>query len=520
MSSGSNRLGRGVSRIWTRLLAFNVLLVFIPAAGLLYLNTYERQLLAAQERGMVQQGRLLAAALAAPDGISAWDSERVLLRLHRRHQSRLRVIDVDGALLADSSRLGPRREPGAEGAARASGPRSTSLYRLGAWPFRLYRRLFRGGDAMESSSDYYTSKPRLLGQEVLAALAGRYGATTRISEGQASVTLYVAIPIRWLDTVQGAVLVSQSTLDILEMLDAVRLDIFRVVLISLAVAAVLSLLVSTTIARPLIRLRDEASQIVDERGRLTGSFSGSRRRDEIGDLSRALEQLTERLRGHVDFVESFASDVSHELKNPLAAIRSAGDLLADLEDGPQRDRMVAVINQEVARMERLVSAVRDIARLDAQSIADQAEPVDVSALVRALVAHSGKQAPDSVRLELEGLAEGPVVRAVPQQLEQVFANLLDNAVSFSPAGGTVSIAVGETDGRCVVSVADQGPGVPREHSERIFDRFFSFRPEEIGDDHVGLGLSIARAIVVGHGGEIAVGAGEAGARFEVRLPLA
>ncbi len=525
MTAGASRdrsawesIRRFSSRIWIRLLAFNVLLVFLPAAGLLYLNTYERQMLAAQEREMVQQGRLLAAALAAPEEIDAWYAERVLLRLHRRHQARLRVLDAQGNLLADSSVLGPKREgPSKGGTAPVAKPRQDLLYRLGALPFRLYRKL-AGRRTSVAGGDYYSGAKRFAGDEVRAALAGRYGATTRISEGQRSVTLYAAIPIRWESEILGAVLVSQSTLAILQMLDEVRLDILRVVLASVLAAIVLSLLVSMTIAWPLTRLRSEALQIVDERGRLQRSFVGSRRRDEIGELSRALEEITERLRGHVEFIESFASDVSHELKNPLASIRSATELLGEVDDAADRQRMIAIVKREVARMERLLTGVREVAHLDASSPEDF-EVIDLMGLLRGAVESARLRADDRVRLSLRGDGEHRV-RGSSERLNQVFANLLDNACSFSPPGGEIEVEVKAESQSVVVSVADVGPGIPDEHRERVFDRFFTFRPDSPnGKGHVGLGLAIARAIARRHGGEIEVGDQRPqGAHLVVSLP--
>ncbi len=509
---------RLLARIWIRLLAFNVLLVFLPAAGLLYLNTYERQLLAAQEREMVQQGRLFAAALAATETIDAWYSERVLLRLHNRSQARMRVIGEDGALIADSSHLGPKREPGEVVTKSApSEPRASLLYRLGALPFRLYRGVFERSEGYESG-DFYADNEFVQGAEVRAALAGRYGAATRITPGRQSVTLYTAIPIRWAGEVLGVVLVSQSTRGILAMLDAVRLDIFRVVLASIAVAALLSLYLAATFARPLSRLRGEALQIVDERGRLKRGFGGSDRRDEIGDLSRALEQLTARLQRHVDFTESFASDVSHEFKNPLASIRSATELLADVQDPADRERMISIVVREVARMERLLSGVRDVTRADADVEHDRAE-VDLGQLVRGVI-ESARMRDATRRIEFSGLDEKLFVQGSSERLTQVVNNLLDNALSFSPKEEAVVVDLRVDGNDIVLAIADSGPGIPPEHRERVFDRFFTFRPSSPnGKGHVGLGLPIAQAIARGHGGDVAVCADTRdGARLELRLP--
>jgi two-component system sensor histidine kinase ChvG len=524
MNTLGERARRIVARISIRLLAFNVLLVFLPAAGLLYLDTYEKQLLAAQERSMVQQGRLLAAALAEPDGIDPWYAERLLRQLRRRHQARLRVVDVNGYLVADSSQLGPRREPREDGgAARPSldGANRSWLYRLGALPFRLYRQMTRAPGRGFESSDYYADRERLQGSEMLAAFAGRYGATTRISGGQRSVTLYTAIPIAWQGDVIGVALVSQSTLGILQMLYEVRVDIFIVVLASVAAAAVLSLLVSTTIARPLRRLRAEARAIVDRRGRLQREFRGSARGDEIGDLSRALEDLTRRLRGHVEFIEAFASDVSHEFKNPLASIRSASELLTDASTPEERKHLIDIAHREVARMERLLAAVREITHIDAQLDREGVGPVDVAGLLRGLVAGSVRDSGPEVTIDTSQLGGECLVCGSEDRLGQVFGNLLDNAASFSPPGGRVRVDVRNGGDTVRIGVEDDGPGVSPENRDKIFERFFSFRPgAEDGDGHTGLGLPIARAVVESYGGTIVLDEAHlGGSRFEVRLPL-
>lgn len=519
---GWERARTFLARISIRLLAFNVLLVFLPAAGLLTLDTYERQLLRAQERAMVQQGRLLAAALASPEGIEAWRADTILMDLRQHQQARLRVVDARGRLLADSSRLGPQREPEASSIDAAGGAPDGILYRIGALPFRLYRRVAEPPQPPLDAGEFYSGKSELRGDEIQAALQGRYGATTRISGGQRSVTLYAAIPIRYDHQVIGAVLASQSTYGILQALYAVRLDMFKVVLAALAAAAVLSLLVSTTIARPLRRLRAEALALVDRRGRLQGGFRGSSTRDEIGDLARALEQLTARLRDHMSFVERVAAEVSHEFKNPLASIRTATELLPSVDDPEQRRRFLQIVQRDVARMERLLAGVREIARIDAQLDDDAPQPVDLGALLESIVEGYRLRARHGLSFELARPETGLVVQAVPDRLTQVFENLLDNAVSFSPAGSQVCVALGVAGRSALVTVADQGPGVPPEHVEKIFARFFSYRPgSPNANGHAGLGLPIAKAIVEGYGGTIeVVNPAEGGTRFEVRLRMA
>ena len=510
---------RFLSRISNRLLAFNLLLVFLPAFGILSLKTYEEQLRDQQERSMVQQGRLLAASLGERGPLQAAEAERILINMEQRFEARLRIIDRDLHLLADSSRLGPRRggEPAAE-KAEAEG-RQSWIYRLGSSIYRAYA-FFRPPEPPPRESDLYATAERLDGDEIRAALEGRYGATTRLSPTTRSVTLYSAIPIRSAGEVVGVALVSKSTFQILRALYELRISTFQVILGSVAAAVVLSLLVSTTIARPLQRLRKEAKALLDRRGRLKGSFKGSRRLDEIGDLSRALAELTRRLEGHIRFIESFASDVSHEFKNPLAAIRNATELLAEVDEPAERQRFIAMVQRDIARLEHLLSGVRDVSRIDAGLDDQPVEPVELDALLRGLIERY-EMKPCGTRYRLDLAGGGAVVEADPERLAQVFENLLDNAASFSPPGEEVTLALEVRDKKAIVTVRDRGPGIPPEHLEKIFSRFFSYRRNGTeGDGHTGLGLAIVKAIIDGYGGEVKATNHEAGgAVFETALPL-
>ncbi len=510
---------RFLSRISNRLLAFNLLLVFLPAFGILSLKTYELELREQQERSMVQQGRLLAATLGERGPLQAADAERILINMEQRFEARLRIIDRDLHLLADSSRLGPRRGgvPAAE-KAEAEG-RQDWIYRLGSSIYRAYL-FFRPPEPPLQESDLYATAERLDGEEIRAALEGRYGATTRLSPTTRSVTLYSAIPIRSDGEVVGVALVSKSTFQILRALYELRISTFQVILGSVAAAVVLSLLVSTTIARPLQRLRKEAKALLDRRGRLKGSFKGSRRLDEIGDLSRALAELTRRLERHIRFIESFASDVSHEFKNPLAAIRNATELLAEVEDPAERQRFIRMVQRDIARLEHLLSGVRDITRIDAELDDQPAEPVELAPLLGGLIERY-EMNPNGARYRLDLAASDAVVEADPERLAQVFENLLDNAASFSPPGEEVSVTLDVRGKQAVVTVRDRGPGIPEEHLEKIFSRFFSYRQNgSQGDGHTGLGLAIVKAIVDAYGGEVkAANHRDGGAVFETALPL-
>jgi two-component system sensor histidine kinase ChvG len=510
-----------LSRISVRLLAFNVLLVFLPAAGFLYLGTYERQLLRMQERSMVQQARLLAAALSEQGQLQTAEAEQILRNLQRRTEARLRVIDRQGNILADSSLLGPRREPAGEDSDLEAAGRGRLLYRLGALLAGLLPGPFARPEPAQQAPESSSPARLLRRSEIRAALDGRYGAATRISSGgQRSVTLYSAIPVRSGEEVVGAVLVSQSTFRILESLYEVRLGIFRVFLVSVGAAVVLSLIVAMTIARPLQRLRRQATQILDRRGRLKGHFRGSTRSDEIGDLARALEEQTRRLRGHLELTESFASDVSHEFKNPLASIRSATEVLGDVETPAERLRFLGIVEREVARLERLVTELQEISRIDARIEDEERGVVDLAALLDQVVEGFRLRHGPRIGIDFESAGKPANVTASPERLTQMLENLLDNAAGFSPTGGLVEVGLHREGGMHRVTIADQGPGIPPEHLDQIFTRFFSHRPTaEDPRRHVGLGLAIVRALAEGYGGSVhAANRTGGGAVFELRLP--
>ena len=502
---------RVLSPIALRLLLFNVLLVFLPVAGLFSLRTVERQLLDLQERSMVQQGRVVAAALSSAPSLDPHHAAGLVQRLGGRSESRIRVVDPAARVLADSA-IRDNAPPPAIEYAPAGGDASSRrriLYRTGAW---LWHALKLGRGAAPPSTSASEPTPR---DVVRKALAGRYGATLRESAGQRSLTLYSALPIRAGGTgeVIGAVMVSQSTSRVLAAVWRVRLDLIEVFALSLMVAVVLSLVFAATIARPLIRLRNEADELLDRRGRLRRPFRGSQRKDEIGDLTRALERLTARLERHLAFVESFSADVSHELKNPLASIRTAAELLPQTEDRAQREQLTAMIDKEVARLGRLLNGVREVSKVDAAVDTERATAVDVRSILSDVAAGQA--------VEVVAPAQPLLVNASEDRLVQAFRNIVDNALSFSPPDARVRVSLVQQQGHAVVRVDDDGPGIPPEHLERIFDRFFSFRPQrDARGDHDGLGLAIARAIVEAYGGTIeASNRTPHGARIEVRLPL-
>lgn len=503
---------RSLSRLAVRLLAFNVVLIFMPIAGVLFLGQYEQQLETAEIRDLTHRSRLIAAAIARQGTLDA-DAFEDVIRRAKIDDLRVRLIDSRGSVVADSREIvtpAPQRPPRTD--------RRNVLYRVGAFVVRPILRWFRPPD-QPLEVDFFENATRLSGEEIASVLRGREGFVRKIAREQRSVTLYRTAPVVVGGWTVGAVVASKSTFQILQDLYVVRLRLMRIFLASVAVAVLVTIFFATTIVGPLRQLRFDARAVLDRRGGLQGKhFKGSSRLDEIGELSRALERIMRRLDAHVGFMERFAADVVHELKNPLASIRNANEMVSDVRDAADRRRFVAVIDQEVARMERLLSGVREISMIDAQLVRETSRFVDLGALLMQIVEGFRLRAGDRVRIDLQ-LAEGALtVEASEDRLIQVFENLLDNALGFSPPGGTVTVSCAREESFIVTRVADHGPGIPEANLSRIFDRFFTHRPDTSRTGHTGLGLAIVKAIVDAYGGNITAGNGERGAIFTVRLP--
>jgi two-component system, OmpR family, sensor histidine kinase ChvG len=503
-----------VRRLPIRLLAFNLLLVFLPIAGVLFLGEYERRLETSEVRAMTDQARLLAASIAREGALNADLFEELIVRA-KINDARLRLVDRAGHVVADSQQLvAPQPRP-------PRTDRQNVLYRVGAFVMRPVVRLVRPPDP-SLQVDFYEDAARLEGPEITAALRhAEEGLEKKITaSGQRSVTLYRTVPVIVGGWTVGAVVASKSTFTILQDLYAVRLRVMRIFVASVLVAILVSVFFAATVVNPLRQLRVDARAVLDRRNRLRGHFKGSKRLDEIGELSRALERIMRRLDAHVTFIETFAADVVHELKNPLASIRNAGEMIADVANPSDRLRFVHIIEQEVARMERMLSGVRDISLIDAELVREEPTTFDLVPLVSDLVEGFRLREGSRLRFDLQVITDGPfLVEASRDRLIQVFENLLDNAASFSPPGGTVGVEVGVENDSVVSRVSDQGPGIPDLTRSRIFDRFFTHRPEaRRHEGHTGLGLAIVKAIVEAYGGMITAANTDRGAVFTVSLP--
>jgi two-component system sensor histidine kinase ChvG len=341
----------------------------------------------------------------------------------------------------------------------------------------------------------------------------------------------VSIPIQRVRQVLGVLTVEAGGVD--DIVAAQRMAMAPFILVAIAVTLASSILLDRLVARPVLRLARAADRVRLSRARAISLPDLAARDDEVGDLTRSLESMTDALSARMDAIERFAADVSHEIKNPLTSIRSAVETLEISGDKPAaRDRLLAVLKNDVRRLDRLITDISNASRLDAELSREAPRRIDLARLLGDIVtvyAASQREGEPGVRLDLDG-GEYPVIgRESP--FGQVVRNLIDNARSFSPPEGEVRVQLQrlqEGDHRLIrVVVDDNGPGVPSENLETIFERFYTSRPKGAAfGGHSGLGLSIARQIVEAHHGRISAENREgpdgsvAGARFIVTFPEA
>jgi two-component system sensor histidine kinase ChvG len=364
--------------------------------------------------------------------------------------------------------------------------------------------------------------------EVAAALRGEIGWGRRAVGTEGNI-LSVAVPVQAFKKVQGALFVTAADDDVEQGVRVARIAILQVFAVALGVTVLLSLFLAGTIARPVRRLAESADRVRRITGRRVEIPDFTRREDEIGDLSGALRDMTRSLYARLDAIETFAADVSHEIKNPLTSLHSAVETFARVEEPAQRERLLQVIKADVIRLDRLISDISDASRLDAELSRTEFEPIDVGALARALVevyrATATAEAPELV-LDIDDHDDLTVLGA-ENRLGRVLRNLIDNAVTFSPPGGRIGLAAWRDGDNVVLMVEDEGPGIPEDKLGAVFERFYSARPEgEAFGSHSGLGLSISKQIIEAHGGTIVARnrrepmGNVVGARFIARLPAA
>jgi two-component system sensor histidine kinase ChvG len=553
----------GFSSLTRRILVLNLAGLVALVSGILYLNQFRAGLIDARVQSLLIQGEIIAGAIASsatvetnqlyvdPDkllelqlGQTASPGEEglqslefpinpervapVLRRLVTPTRTRARIYDRDGALLLDSRSLYARGD-----ILRFDLPppltREPSFFeRVGKFVTGFFRR---------TDLPLYPELGAANGRgypEVARALSGAPGSVVRVNDA-GEIIVSVAVPIQRFRAVTGVLLLSTQGGDIDSIVRAERMGILRVFLVAAGVMIVLSLLLASTIAGPVRKLADGAERVrhrVSHRAEIPDFTS---RTDEIGHLSGALRDMTNALYARIEGIERFAADVAHELKNPLTSLRSAVETMPLAKSDESRGRLLEVIQHDVKRLDRLISDISDASRLDAELQRQDAEPIDIVKLLSTVIDMQNGAPRDhavSVKLTVADAAQGRdafLVLGHDSRLAQVITNLIDNARSFSPEGATVTVACRRAKKFVEIVVDDAGPGIREDALEKIFERFYTDRPEQGFGQNSGLGLSISKQIVEAHQGRISAenrmksADGEqkvAGARFTVRLPAA
>ena len=523
-----------VSPLTRRILAVNVLALALLAGGFLYLGKYQASLIGQQIEALKTQGEVFAAALGEGAVLDSVDEGEILLpdlarqmmrRLVEPTRTRARLFDIKGDIIADSRVL---RGPGDTiQVLELSPPERTGIIlrvadQIYDWVVSMLPRHTNYPVYRESASPHAEDYP-----EVMRAMRGETGSAIRSDPATGGLVFSVAIPIQRYKQVLGSVMLSTGSGEIEEELRNVRLELLRIFGVALLVTVLLSFYLAGTIARPIRRLAAAAERARGRRARVEiPDFT--RRGDEIGDLSGSLREMTDALWLRMSAIESFAADVAHEIKNPLSSLRSAVETAIRIEDPANLRRLMAIILNDVERLDRLITDISDASRLDAELSRLELAPIDVAGMLGALAdVHEATRTDRSPRLVLDIIGRGRelIVPGIETRLSQVFRNVIGNAVSFSPSLREIRLTA-RHDGRAVlVTVEDEGPGIPDDKLTAIFDRFYTERPvgEEFGT-HSGLGLSISKQIVEAHRGMIwaenrkDASSATIGARFCIRLP--
>jgi len=516
-SKREEREDRDLSLRWSgrvsltpRILAVNIFALAMLAGGFFYLDSFRARIVDDQVEQAAREARLIAQAVAMTP---PKDRTALILRVATEAGLRIRLYDPRGRVTLDTRAMGlnnvvlrdPDKDPWGQSAARFLDAAIDTV--AGADRAPQFR---------ERAPDKGLSWPDL---------------SAALRTGEASASVWRApdrTPVITAAASYGPEGVVFTTDNAREITQTVRIERFRLSLVLAVVMGLsifLSLFLARTIVRPLRRLARAAVRVRLGRAREVVVPRLPERRDEIGHLARSLSDMSQALRARIDATEAFAADLAHELKNPLASLRSAVDGLANVRDPGLQERLLAIVRDDVHRLDRLISDISEASRLDAQLSRAKFESVDIAAMLEGLVAQrTDRGVARGVRLRFDQpIGTVPRVMGEGARLERVFENLIDNAISFSPEQGFVTLAVASNGEMLEVRVEDEGPGVPEEAREAIFRRFHSVRPDsEAFGQHSGLGLAIARTIVEGHGGMIGVESREdrmRGARFVVRLPL-
>lgn len=531
------------SRLGARVITLNLFFIVVIIAVFLITDKSREQLVQGRIDAMQIQAELIGRSFASETvvdeestDIMPEKADRMMRIMVSPTDVRARLYTQSGRLLSDSKLLGAGQVESFDLAPIGQGDEDGGWFSPLEGVYDLWVKLFFSSNLPQYRE--YANQPGTDFEEVTRALEGET-ATARRQNSEGDLVVSVAVPIRRFKIVLGVLLVTAEGDDIDQMIRESRLQTLTLVGYGLLGTVFLSLAFSVYIVRPIKRLAQTADEAVTGTNFARVEMPDfSIRNDEIGDLSLSFRRMIRALYTRIEAIESFAADVAHEIKNPLTSIRSAVETLELVKDDAAKEKLLALIVQDVGRLDRLISDISDASRLDAELVREATEPLDMAPFLEGLhqvYEATRREGDPHVKLTVARDRDAPdrsfVVNGLEGRLGQVFRNLINNAVSFSAAGDMIEVTLFRRlyqgqDVVCVV-VEDMGPGIPEDNLENIFERFYTERPEqdEFGTNS-GLGLSISRQIVEMLDGKIwaenragTVDGEIAGARFVVILPV-
>ncbi len=519
-----------------KIMTFNLLALVVLVGGVLYLNQFREGLVGQREKSLVTEARLIARILEArlpqtgsnpaSDVVAA--SRGALSGLDLPRGIKMFIYNNNEDLVAGTSGRLPS-EHGARANASSGAPYGTFITGMlnSLWEKAANFLGRRNTEKVVSDKDLAT-------QVVPFALVGKTKSKS-VSDPNGDLLFAVSTPIRRGGQVVGALVLTTAAGEINEMARTEREQVLQMFVIAILVSIGLSLVLAGTIANPLRDLAEaaEVGKVKNARRMRPGRIripDMTGRPDEIGRLSGALRDMISALYDRIESNEHFAADVAHELKNPLSSLRAAVDTLKSSKNDVHRAKLLSVIEDDVRRMDRLVSDISNASRLDSELVKEEMKSFDLIMMLKNIVAFHEQEATEMGIEFIADLPDRPIlVRGLESRLAQVFVNLLTNAISFCEEGDALRIWARRRENRVLVVVEDTGVGIPEDALTKIFQRFYSDRPEGDFGKHSGLGLAISRQIVEAHGGVIwaenirptsdDVTSEPLGARFVVGLPI-
>lgn len=515
----------------------NIFGLIILIVGALTLNQFSRGLIDAKIDNLQSQTTLItnllgdrATGFGAVASLDELQARQIMSRIDVPDRARVRLYDKNGGIIADSDLMDDSVEVG------QLEPITTEITQRAPtekWWIKLQNWLDERINELPVYKKHRESKQRRLEQDIKTALLGDTVAGEQY-EGE-SLIVSVIVPVKRVQEVLGAVV--YETRDVDTILASQRRGLTPIIVIAIIASILSSLALTLFVALPIRRLARAAEQVKRSSDKRDAIPDLSERGDEIGDLSLVLRDMTSGLYNRIDDIANFAADVAHEIKNPLTSLRSATDTLRIAKTSEQRGKLIDIIQNDVERMDRLITDISKASRMDAALAKEPSEPLDIDKFLSDMADFytqtKRETGVDVLYIEREIPAdetdEPIIVRALEMSLGQVLRNLIDNALTFSPKGEEARVTLRAERGaynNAIIHVDDEGPGIPDGNLESVFDRFYTHRPKGAAfGNHSGLGLAISRQIMTAHHGTIMASNRKspdgkiAGARFTLQLPL-